>query len=296
MALELTGSIVALVTPMTPAGDIDYAAWERLLDWHLAEGTDGIVVAGTTGESPTLTEAEAEELVRRAKARFTGRPVLAGSGTNATASTITRGARFAAAGADALLVVSPYYNKPTQSGLVQHFRAVAQAAPVPVVLYNVPGRTAVDILPPAIEELAAEPNIIEVKESTNSVERIAELVRLVGSHFTVLCGDDPVAADSMLSGARGVISVTANVAPRLMHEMALAALAGDAARARALDSRLRALHDALFVESNPIPTKWALAEMGLIGHAIRLPLTPLSAANQPAVRAALAALNRSHAA
>jgi len=296
MALELTGSIVALVTPMTPAGDIDFPAWDRLLDWHLAEGTDGVVVAGTTGESPTLTEAEAEELVRRAKARFGGRPVLAGSGTNSTASTIARGARFAAAGADALLVVAPYYNKPTQAGLVLHFRAVAQAAPVPVVLYNVPGRTAVDILPAAIEELAAEPNIVAVKESTNSVERIAELVSRVGSHFTVLCGDDPVAADSMLGGARGVISVTGNVAPRLMHEMALAALAGDANRAHTLDARLRALHDALFVESNPIPVKWAVAESGLIGHALRLPLTPLSAAHQPAVRAALAALNRSHAA
>ena len=296
MALDLSGSIVALVTPMTADGEIDFAAWDRLLGWHLAEGTDGVVVAGTTGESPTLTDGEIEALVRRARAGFGTRPVLVGSGTNSTATSIARAQRLGAAGADALLVVAPYYNKPTQAGLVQHFRAIAQAAPVPLVLYNVPGRTAVDILPATLAELAAEPNIVAVKESTNSVERIKELVRLLGDRLTVLCGDDPVAADSMLAGARGVITVTGNVAPRLMHELAVAALAGDATRAQALDARLRALHDVLFIESNPIPTKWALRELGLIGPGIRLPMTPLTAAHHPAVRAALAALTRSHAA
>jgi 4-hydroxy-tetrahydrodipicolinate synthase len=296
MALVLTGSIVALVTPMTPAGEVDFVAWDRLLDWHHAEGTDGVVVAGTTGESATLTEAEAEQLVKRAKARFVGRAVLAGSGTNSTASTISRSLALAAAGADALLVVAPYYNKPTQAGLVAHFRAVARAVPIPVVIYNVPGRTAVDIRPEAIDELADEPNIVAVKESTMSVERIAQLLARASDRLTVLCGDDPVAAESMLAGARGVISVTANVAPGQMHEMASAALAGDAVRARGIDASLRALHEALFVESNPIPTKWALAELGLIGPGIRLPLTPLSAAAQPIVREALAQLTRSHAA
>lgn len=295
MALVLTG-IVALVTPMTPAGEVDFVAWDRLLDWHHAEGTDGVVVAGTTGESATLTEAEAEQLVKRAKARFVGRAVLAGSGTNSTASTISRSLALAAAGADALLVVAPYYNKPTQAGLVAHFRAVARAVPIPVVIYNVPGRTAVDIRPEAIDELADEPNIVAVKESTMSVERIAQLLARASDRLTVLCGDDPVAAESMLAGARGVISVTANVAPGQMHEMASAALAGDAVRARGIDASLRALHEALFVESNPIPTKWALAELGLIGPGIRLPLTPLSAAAQPIVREALAQLTRSHAA
>lgn len=296
MTLDLRGSLVALVTPMTAAGEIDYPAWDRLLDWHLAEGTDGVVVGGTTGESPTLTETETAELVRRARARFAPRPVLAGSGTNSTATSIARGQRLAAAGADALLVVAPYYNKPTQHGLVLHFSAIAEAVPVPVVVYNVPGRTGVDVLPDTLAAIAARPNVYGVKESTNSVARIVELVERLGDRLCVLCGDDPVAAESMLRGARGVISVTANLAPGRMHEMALAALSGDAARARALDAALRPLHDALFVEANPIPAKWALAELGRIGPGIRLPLTPLSDASQSVVRAALAATSRVEAA
>lgn len=296
MSLTLGGSLVAIVTPMTATGELDLPAWDRLVDWHHAQGTDGLVVGGTTGESPTLTEAEVEELVRRAKARFTGRPVIAGSGTHSTAASIARGARFAAAGADALLVVAPYYNKPTQAGLAAHFRAIAQASPVPIILYNVPGRTGVDVLPATVAEVADLPRVAAIKESTMSVERVAELVGLVGSRMSVLCGDDPVAAESMLAGARGVISVTANVAPRLMHELCVAALAGDAARARAIDAQLAELHRVLFVEPNPIPTKWALAELGRIGPGIRLPMTPLTAASQPVVRAALAAIERAHAA
>lgn len=296
MPLSLSGSIVAVVTPMTASGAVDFAAWDRLVDWHLASGTDGLVVGGTTGESPTLEEAEVEELVRRAKLRFGSRPVIAGSGTNSTATSIARGRRFAAAGADGLLVVAPYYNKPTQAGLAAHFRAIAEASSVPVVLYNVPGRTGVDVLPATIASLAGVGNIAAIKESTMSVERIAELVALVGDRMTVLCGDDPVASESMLAGARGVISVTANVAPREMHELCVAALAGDAGRARAIDAGLRALHSALFVEPNPIPTKWALAELGLIGTGIRLPLTWLSAEGQVQVRAALATVSSAHAA
>ncbi len=296
MGLFLSGSLVAVVTPMTAAGDIDWTAWERLVDWHFAAGTDGLVVAGTTGESPTLTEPEVEELLRRARPRFPGRPLLAGSGSNSTAASIARGARFAAAGADAVLVVAPYYNKPTQAGLLAHYRAIGAASPVPVVLYNVPGRTGVDILPATVAELAGSRNLVAIKESTMSVERIRELLRLVDGRMSVLCGDDPVAAEAMLAGAQGVISVTANVAPRQMHELAVAARAGDAARALAIDETLKPLHAALFVESNPIPTKWALEQMGLIGPGIRLPLLPLSAGQQPTVAAALAALPRSQAA
>ena len=296
MGLSLSGSLVAVVTPMTAAGEVDWAAWERLVEWHFAAGTDGLVVAGTTGESPTLTESEVEELLRRARPRFPGRPLLAGSGSNSTAASIVRGARFAAAGADGLLVVAPYYNKPTQAGLVAHYRAIGEASPVPVVLYNVPGRTGVDILPATVAELAGSKNLVAIKESTMSVDRIRELLHAVGGRMVVLCGDDPVAAESMLAGAQGVISVTANVAPREMHELAMAALGGEATRTRALDEALKPLHAALFVEPNPIPTKWALQQMGLIGPGIRLPLLPLSAAQQPIVAAALAALPRSQAA
>lgn len=296
MGLILSGSLVAVVTPMTAEGEVDLSAWERLVKWHFDAGTNGLVVAGTTGESPTLTEPEVEELLRRARPLFPGRPMLAGSGSNSTAASIARGARFAAAGADGLLVVAPYYNKPTQAGLVAHYRAIGEASPVPVVLYNVPGRTGVDLLPATVAELAGSKHLVAIKESTMSVERIRELLRLVGGQMSVLCGDDPVAMESMLAGARGVISVTANVAPGAMRQMAEAALAGDAARARMLDEALRPLHAALFVEPNPVPTKWALGQMGLIGPGIRLPLLPLSSSQQPVVAAALAALPRSEAA
>jgi 4-hydroxy-tetrahydrodipicolinate synthase len=285
-----SGSIVAVVTPMAESGEIDYAAWDRLLDWHVEQGTDAVVVAGTTGESPTVTLDEATELVRRAAARLGGRvPVIAGSGTNSTATTIERTRRLAEAGADAVLVVTPYYNKPTQEGLYRHYLAVGEASAVPVILYNVPARTGVDLLPETVERLAAHPRIVALKEATGSLQRLAELQQRCGDDMEFLSGDDPIAAEAMLAGARGVISVTANVAPRAMHELTVAALAGDGARARELDGRLQVLHRAMFVESNPIPAKWAVQQLGLIPGGIRLPLTPLSASVQPAVRDAMRA-------
>jgi 4-hydroxy-tetrahydrodipicolinate synthase len=285
-----SGSIVAIVTPMAESGEIDHAAWDRLLDWHLENGTDAIVVVGTTGESPTVTLDEAAELVRRAAARLDGRlPVIAGSGTNSTATTIERTRRLAEAGADAVLVVTPYYNKPTQEGLYRHYVAVAEASAVPVILYNVPARTGVDLLPGTVERLAAHPRIVALKEATGSLQRLAELQQRCGDELEFLSGDDPIAAEAMLAGARGVISVTANVAPRAMHELTAAALAGDAALARELDARLQVLHRAMFVESNPIPAKWAVQELGLIPGGIRLPLTPLAASAQPTVRDAMRA-------
>jgi 4-hydroxy-tetrahydrodipicolinate synthase len=285
-----SGSIVAVVTPMADSGEIDFDAWDRLLDWHVENGTDAVVVVGTTGESPTVTLDEASELVRRAAARLDGRiPVIAGSGTNSTAATIERTRRLAEAGADAVLVVTPYYNRPTQEGLYRHYLAVAEASAVPVILYNVPARTGVDLLPETVERLAAHPRIVAVKEATGSLQRLAELQQRCGDDLEFLSGDDPIAAEAMLAGARGVISVTANVAPRAMHELTVAALAGDAARARELDARLQVLHRAMFVESNPIPAKWAVQQLGLIPGGIRLPLTPLSASAQPAVRDAMRA-------
>ena len=285
-----SGSIVAIVTPMSASGDLDFAAWETLVDWHLAEGTDGIVVCGTTGESPTVTLAEAVELTRRAAARVRGRiPLIAGSGTNDTARSIERTRELAAAGADAVLVVTPYYNKPTQEGLFQHFTAIADDSSVPVILYNVPSRTGVDLLPETAARLAGHPRIVSLKEATGNLARFAELQARCGADLELLSGDDPIAAEAMLAGARGVISVTANVVPRAMHEMSGMALRGDAERARALDARLQALHHALFVESNPIPVKWAVTRLGLAGEGIRLPLTPLSAAGQNTVREAMRA-------
>ena len=284
------GSIVAIVTPMTDTGEVDFAAWERLIDWHLAEGSDGIVVCGTTGESPTVTLAEAAELTRRATARVRGRiPVVAGSGTNDTSRSIERTRELVAAGADAVLVVTPYYNKPTQEGLLQHFTAIADDAGVPVILYNVPSRTGVDLLPETAGRLAQHPRIVSLKEATGSAARLAELRERCGEELEILSGDDPTAAEWMLAGAVGVISVTANVAPRAMHELASAALAGDAAHARDLDQRLEPLHRGLFVEANPIPAKWAVQQLGLIKAGIRLPLTPLSAAGQISVREAMRA-------
>jgi 4-hydroxy-tetrahydrodipicolinate synthase len=285
-----SGSIPALVTPMAESGALDLAAWEELLDWHVANGSDAVVVCGTTGESPTVTLDETVELVRRAAARLAGRrPVIAGSGTNSTAGSVERTRRLAEAGADAVLVVTPYYNRPTQEGLYRHFLAVAEAAPVPVILYNVPARTGVDLLPETVGRLAAHPRIVALKEATGSLARLAELRARCGDDLELLSGDDPVAAEAILAGARGVISVTANVAPRAMHELAAAALAGDAARARELDARLQVLHRAMFVESNPIPAKWAVQQLGLIPGGIRLPLTPLSSSAQAAVRDAMRA-------
>ena len=285
-----SGSIVAIVTPMTESGEVDFVAWDRLLDWHLEEGSDGIVVCGTTGESPTVSLAEAVELTRRAVLRIAGRvPVIAGSGSSDTAVSIERTRALAAAGADAVLVVTPYYNKPTQDGLFQHFTAIADDSAVPVILYNVPSRTGVDLLPETVERLAGHARIVSLKEATGNLARLAELRARCGADLEILSGDDPTAADAMLAGATGVISVTANVAPRLMHELCEAALGGDDAAARAIDARLAALHRALFIESNPIPSKWALGQIGLIGPGIRLPLTPLSASCHTPVREAMRA-------
>jgi 4-hydroxy-tetrahydrodipicolinate synthase len=283
-----SGSLVAIVTPMHADGGIDWLAWERLLELHLEAGTSGIVVGGTTGEAVTLSEAELIELLARARSRLEGRAALiAGAGTSSTATTIERVRRLSSEGIDGLLVVTPAYNKPTQEGLYRHFEAVAAAASVPLVLYNVPSRTAVDLLPATVARLAKLPRVAAVKEAVASVERVRELVALAGTQCTVLSGDDGTAAQAMLNGARGVISVTANVVPKAMAELSAAAMRGDRATAERLDAPLRALHEALFVEANPIPVKWAMAEQRLIEGGIRLPLTELSESMRPRVRAAL---------
>ena len=271
------GSIPALVTPMRADGAVDFQAWERLLDFHVAEGTDAVVVGGTTGESPTLEPAEVAELVRRAKARVAGRlPVIAGSGTNSTAKSIELSRELAAAGADGLLTVVPYYNRPTQEGLYRHFSAIADSVNVPVILYNVPGRTVCDMLPETVVRLSEHPRIVGIKEATGDMSRAESILGAARPGFLLLSGDDPTAAELMKRGARGVISVTANVAPRAMHDMCVAALKGRHAEAAALNERLMPLHLAMFVEPNPIPVKWAVARLGLIERGIRLPLTSLS--------------------
>jgi 4-hydroxy-tetrahydrodipicolinate synthase len=271
------GSIPALVTPMHANGAVDFQAWDRLLDFHVAEGTDGVVVGGTTGESPTLEPAEVAELVRRAKARVMGRiPVIAGSGTHSTAKSIELSRELAAAGADGLLAVVPYYNRPTQEGLFRHFSAIAAAVDIPVILYNVPGRTACDLLPETVVRLSSNPRIGGIKEATGDLSRAESILGHARKDFVLLSGDDPTAAELMKRGAAGVISVTANVAPRAMHEMCSAAMAGRYAEAVALNEKLMPLHLAMFVEPNPIPVKWAVSRLGLMGRGIRLPLTPLS--------------------
>ena len=284
------GSIVAVVTPMAESGELDLLAWDALLDWHVAEGTDGIVVCGTTGESPTVTLAEAVALVGRAAARLRGRlPLIAGSGTNDTARSVERTRLLTEAGADAVLAVTPYYNKPTQQGMFEHFTALADAASVPVILYNVPARTGVDLLPETVQRLAAHPRIVALKEATGSLPRLMELRARCGEELELLSGDDPTACDAMLAGARGVISVTSNVAPRAMHELCAAALAGEKERARELDAHLQPLHRALFIEPNPIPAKWAVQQLRGIPGGIRLPLTKLSPAGQVTMRQAMLA-------
>ena len=282
------GSIPALVTPMRDDGRVDFDAWDTLLDFHLREGTDGVVVGGTTGESPVLDRAELEELVRRARRRVAGRmPVIAGSGTNGTAKSIALSQAAEAAGADALLLVTPYYNKPTQEGLVRHFTAIADAVGIPVILYNVPGRTGCDMLAETVARLSQHPRIVGVKEATGDVTRGEAVFRQSRQGFLLLSGDDPTAADLIRIGACGVISVTANVAARAMHDLCVAGLAGRHDEARAINERLMPLHKALFVESNPIPVKWAVSRLGLIGPGIRLPLTPLSESLHAKVEAAM---------
>ncbi len=282
------GSLVAIVTPMYPDGRIDWPGWERLLAMHLQAGTSGIVVGGSTGESVTITEEELLELLARARALLGGRVALiAGAGTSSTAATVQRARRVSTAGIDALLVVTPAYNKPTQEGLYRHFEAVAAASAVPVLLYNVPARTAVDLQPQTVARLAKLPRIVAVKEAVPAVERVRELLSATGGTFTVLSGDDPTCTEAMLNGARGVISVTANVVPEAMAQLCEAALRGDRATALRIDATLSELNQVLFVEPNPIPVKWLLAEQGLIEAGLRLPLTPLSAAQHARVRAGL---------
>jgi 4-hydroxy-tetrahydrodipicolinate synthase len=282
------GNLVAIVTPMRRDGAVDFDAWARLVDFHLQNGTHGIVVGGTTGESPTITEAELRELAERACAHVARRmPIIVGAGTSNTAATVVRARWLSELPVDGLLVVTPSYNKPPQEGLYRHFVAVAEASRVPVILYNIPGRTAVDLLPATVARLMQFPKIVSVKEGVASVERVRELVALAKPGFTVLSGDDATAREAVLAGARGVISVTANVAPRLMSEMITAAGRGDKEAAAKLDARLAALHRDLFVEANPIPVKWALEQMGLIEGGIRLPLTELAPAYHSVVSVAL---------
>ena len=284
------GSMVALVTPMADDGRLDLAALDALVEWHVAEGTDAIVAIGTTGEASTLEGDEQFEVVARCVRASAGRvPVIAGATSNATAHAVQLSRRAETLGADAVLSAAPYYNKPGQEGLYRHFRAVAEAVSIPVLLYNVPSRTITDILPETVERLGTLPNVKGIKEATGDLQRAAEIRRRCGKDFLLISGDDATAREFMLQGGQGVISVTANVAPKLMHELCVAARAGDAAKAAALDAELAPLHKALFVESNPIPVKWALAEMGRIPAGIRLPLTPLATQNHPAVRAALKA-------
>jgi 4-hydroxy-tetrahydrodipicolinate synthase len=280
-------SLVALVTPMTADEAVDLPAWQRLIEFHIAEGTAGVVVGGTTGESATLTEAELLQLVREAQAVAAGRlQVIAGAGLSSTAATLERVRALAPLRPDGLLVVTPGYVKPTQEGLFRHYAAVAAASDLPVILYNVPGRTGVDLAPATAGRLAALPRIVALKEAVAGPARIREL-RAAAPDLAVLSGDDPTAREAILAGAVGVISVTANIAPRGIADMVAAARRGDAARAAELDARLAGLHTALFLEPNPIPAKWALARMGLMGEGIRLPLTPLSAEVQPKVLSAL---------
>jgi 4-hydroxy-tetrahydrodipicolinate synthase len=282
------GSIVALITPMDVEGAIDDGALQRLVDFHVAEGTAAIVSVGTTGESATLDHEEHCQVIARTVELAAGRiPVIAGTGANSTREAIdlTRCARDS--GADAALLVTPYYNKPTQEGLYLHHKAVAEAVDIPQILYNVPGRTACDLLPETVMRLAELPNVVGLKEATGDLKRVAVLREGCGEGFALYSGDDLSACDFLLLGGDGVISVTANLAPRAMREMCAAALAGEQAAARAVDRRLEGLHRDLFVQSNPIPVKWAAAELGMCGPGIRLPLTRLSEQYHARVRAAL---------
>ncbi|PZU42738.1 MAG: 4-hydroxy-tetrahydrodipicolinate synthase [Acidovorax sp.] len=287
----LTGSIVALVTPMHDDGSVDYPALRKLIDWHIAEGTDCIGVVGTTGESPTVNVEEHCEIIRVSVEQAANRvPIMAGCGANSTAEAIEL-ARFAKkVGADSQLQVVPYYNKPTQEGQYRHFKAIAEAVgDLPMVLYNVPGRSVADMQHETVLRLTQVPGIVGIKEATGNIERAQWLIRDVPKGFAVYSGDDPTAVALMLCGGQGNISVTANVAPRLMHELCVAALAGDTRRAMEIQFRLMPVHKQLFVEANPIPVKWAVQRMGLCGGALRLPMTPLSQGNEAVVEAALRA-------
>ena len=286
----IVGSIVALVTPMLDNGDVDYPGLRRLIDWHVAEGTDCIVMVGTTGESPTVTVEEHSEIIRVAVEHAAGRvPIMAGAGGNSTYAAIELSRYAKKVGADCTLQVVPYYNKPSQDGLYQHFRAIAEAVDIPVVLYNVPGRTVADLAHDTVLRLAQVPGIIGIKEATGNIERAQWLIREAPKGFAIYSGDDPTAVALMLCGGQGNISVTANIAPRKMHELCVAAIAGDVRRAMQIQFELMPLHRNLFVEPNPIPLKWAMERLGLCGGAMRLPLTVLTEASRPAVESALRA-------
>lgn len=284
----IKGSIVAIVTPMHADGSLDFPGLNKLIDWHIAEGTDGIVIVGTTGESATVNVDEHCALVKATVEHAKGRiPIIAGAGGNSTAEAIELTRYAKEAGADAVLQVVPYYNRPTQEGMYQHFKAIAEAVDIPVILYNVPGRTVADMSNDTILRLAAISNIIGVKDATGNIGRGLDLLRLAPKDFAVFSGDDPTAVALMLAGGKGNISVTANVAPRAMHEMCKAAMAGDIAKSIEINNKVFPLHQKLFVEPNPVPVKWALAEMGLMPAGIRLPLVPLAAEYHETVRGAL---------
>jgi 4-hydroxy-tetrahydrodipicolinate synthase len=287
----IKGSLVALVTPMTADGSVDFACLDRLIEWHIAEGTDAIVSVGTTGESATLSVEEHLAVVTRTIKTVAKRiPVIAGTGGNSTTEAIELTELARAAGADAALLVTPYYNKPPQEGLYRHFRKIAETVDLPQILYNVPGRTGVDMLPATVARLAQIPGIVGLKEAKGELARSRDLLALgLPESFALYSGDDATARESILMGFHGDISVTANVAPRLMHELCSAALGGDAAEAERIDEKLALLHRDLFVEPNPIPVKWALQRMGRIPEGIRLPLVPMESSHQPRVEAALRA-------
>jgi 4-hydroxy-tetrahydrodipicolinate synthase len=284
----ITGSIVALVTPMQDDGSIDFAALRRLIDWQIAESTQCIVVVGTTGESPTVTVDEHCEVIRVAVEQVRGRvPVMAGTGANSTAEAIEL-SRFALkVGADCTLSVVPYYNKPSQEGIYRHFKAIAEAVDIPMVLYNVPSRTVADMQPETVLRLAQVPGIVAIKEASGDIVRAAALIRDLPAGFSIYSGNDDSAIALMLLGGHGTVSVTANVAPRAMHALCTAALSGSAREAARLHLQLLGLHQALFVEPSPAPTKWALEQLGRCGATVRLPITPLGESGQAAVRTAL---------
>ncbi|ABD69821.1 dihydrodipicolinate synthase [Rhodoferax ferrireducens T118] len=285
---QITGSIVALVTPMLDDGSVDYPALRKLIDWHIAEGTDCIGVVGTTGESPTVNVQEHCEIIRVAVEQAAGRvPIMAGCGANCTAEAIELTQFAKKVGADCQLQVVPYYNKPTQEGQYRHFKAIAEAVDLPMVLYNVPGRAVADMAHDTVLRLAQVPGIVGIKEATGQIDRAQWLIREAPKGFAIYSGDDPTAVALMLCGGHGNVSVTANIAPRLMHELCVAAMAGDTKRAMEIQFKLLPLHKNLFIEANPIPVKWAVARLKLCGGTLRLPMTPLTPANEAALESAL---------
>jgi 4-hydroxy-tetrahydrodipicolinate synthase len=284
----ITGSLVAIITPMREDGALDLARFRQLIDWHVAEGTDGIVVVGTTGESPTVNFDEHKELIRLAVQHARGRiPIIAGTGGNSTIEAIELTASAKKAGATACLSVVPYYNKPPQEGLYRHFRKIAETVDLPMIVYNVPGRTVADLANDTVLRLSQVPGIIGIKDATANIERGTDLMRRLPRNFAIYSGDDATALARNLLGGHGVISVTANVAPKLMHQMCAAALVGDVKKARELNNRVLPLHQRLFIETSPSPVKWAMAEMGLIEYGLRLPMVPISEKSHQGVREAL---------